>query len=74
MSRTDEILAANREPIWGGQGIERAQVVRYLRYLCAQFGDNDWEDNLHLEDVIEKHLMRYLYEHIEHLNQLPEEE
>lgn len=27
-----------------------------LRQVCDEFGDNDWPDNLHLADVIEKHL------------------
>ena len=41
---------------------ERVDVVALLRDLCAEFGDNDWEDNLHLRDVIDKHLARYLYQ------------
>jgi hypothetical protein len=40
--------------------IERAQAVHTLRMVCDDFGDNDWPDNLHLSDVIEKHLARYL--------------
>jgi len=39
---------------------ERAQTVLSLRRVCAQFGDNDWPDDLHLVDIIEKHLERYL--------------
>lgn len=31
-----------------------------LRIVCAEFGDNDWSDDLHLADVIEKHLARHL--------------
>ena len=31
-----------------------------LRQVCAKYGDNDWPDNLHLADVIEKHLLRNL--------------
>lgn len=31
-----------------------------LRSVCAEFGDNDWPDELHLADVIEKHLARHL--------------
>ena len=31
-----------------------------LRRICAEFGDNDWSDDLHLADVIEKHLERHL--------------
>lgn len=41
---------------------ERADAVRVLRDLCAEHGSNDWPDNLHLSDVIERHLGRYLPE------------
>ena len=40
--------------------IEREETISTLRDLCGQFGDNDWPDNLHLSDVIEKHLVRPL--------------
>lgn len=40
--------------------LEREATVAALRSLCEDFGDNDWPDNLHLADVIEKHLGRYL--------------
>lgn len=40
---------------------ERADVVAKLREFCGERGDNDWPDNLHLGDVIEKHLMRYVW-------------
>lgn len=39
---------------------ERADVVQKLRDLCREHGDNDWTDNQHLGDVIEKHLACYL--------------
>lgn len=39
---------------------ERAEAVVALRSICAEHGDNDWEDNLNLADVIEKHLGRHL--------------
>lgn len=39
---------------------ERQDVVNSLRSLCTEYGDNDWSDNLHLADVIEKHLVRPL--------------
>ena len=39
---------------------ERIEVTQVLRRLCDEFGDNDWDDNLHLADVIDKHLGRYL--------------
>ena len=31
-----------------------------LRRLCADHGDNDWPDNLHLADALDKHLGKYL--------------
>lgn len=40
---------------------ERQAAVTALRSLCETFGDNDWPDNLHLSDIIEKHLARPLY-------------
>lgn len=42
-------------------GGERAEVVDILRELCKDYGDNDWEDNLNLRDVIEKHLAKHLW-------------
>ena len=41
--------------------LERAEAIQQLRSLCADFGDNDWDDNLHLADIIEKHLGKHLY-------------
>ena len=38
--------------------LEQARAM--LRIVCAEFGDNDWSDDLHLADVIEKHLYRHL--------------
>lgn len=40
---------------------ERIDVVLLLRRVCAEFGDNEWPDELHLCDVIEKHLARHLH-------------
>ena len=40
--------------------IERQETINALRDLCEQLGDNDWPDDLHLGDVIEKHLVNYL--------------
>lgn len=40
--------------------IEREDTVAKLRDVCERFGDNEWPDNLHLADVIEKHLLRHL--------------
>jgi hypothetical protein len=42
--------------------LERAETVSMLRRICEEYGDNDWPDDLHLSDVIEKHLWRNLPE------------
>ena len=42
--------------------LEREAAVAALRSICEDYGDNDWPDNLHLADVIEKHLGRVLDE------------
>ena len=42
--------------------LEREEAMHQLRSLCAEVGDNDWEDGLHLADVIDKHLARHLME------------
>ena len=39
---------------------EREQAIAVLRLLCADFGDNDWDATMHLGDIIDKHLGRYL--------------
>lgn len=39
---------------------EREQAIAQLRRLCREFGDNDWTDDLHLGDIIEKHLTDHL--------------
>lgn len=38
--------------------VERAETVQMLRKYCEEHGDNQWPDNLHLADVVEKRLMR----------------
>jgi hypothetical protein len=38
---------------------EREAAIATLRRLCDDLGDNDWPDDLHLSDIIEKHLARY---------------
>jgi len=40
------------------------QARQYLRIECGELGDNDWPDDLHLGDVIEKHLARPAAAHI----------
>jgi hypothetical protein len=37
---------------------ERQEALATLRNLCSMYGDNDWDDDLHLSDIIEKHLVR----------------
>ena len=39
---------------------EREQTVAMLRDICERHGDNDWDETLHLADVVDKHLGRYL--------------
>jgi hypothetical protein len=41
---------------------ERERTVAILRQICGIWGDNHWPDNLHLADVVEKHLWRTLEE------------
>ena len=52
----------DREQDQHGWRTERADIVIALRALCEQHGDNDWPDDLHLGDVIDKHLACYLEE------------
>ena len=40
--------------------LERAKAIAKLRELCSEHGDNDWPDDLHLADIIDKHLGRHL--------------
>ncbi len=40
--------------------IEREEAIAALRSLCAEFGDNEWDESLHLADIIDKHLDRHL--------------
>lgn len=40
--------------------IEMEDARAALRTLCEEHGDNDWDETLHLADVIDKHLGRYL--------------
>jgi hypothetical protein len=40
--------------------LERQQLVAVLRDVCRDHGDNDWPDDLHLADVVQKHLLPYL--------------
>jgi hypothetical protein len=40
---------------------EREAAIEALRSVCEDFGDNDWQPDLHLADIIEKHLARVLH-------------
>jgi len=40
---------------------EREAAIVVLRRLCAEHGDNEWPDGLHLADIIEKRLGAYLF-------------
>lgn len=42
--------------------VERGELVLLLRKVCAEFGDNDWDDTLFLPDVVSKHLLVHLRE------------
>lgn len=39
---------------------EREQAISTLRQVCADHGDNEWDETLHLADIIEKHLWRHI--------------
>lgn len=41
---------------------ERETTIHMLRSECARLGDNDWPDDLHIGDIIEKHLLRHIEE------------
>lgn len=41
---------------------ERADAIATLRRICDEHGDNNWHDTLHLSDIIDKHLARYIGE------------
>lgn len=42
--------------------VERKESVKILRQICARFGDNNWNDDLYLVDILDKHLWRHLAE------------
>ncbi len=39
---------------------EREEAIQVLRRTCADFGDLDWKEDLHLSDIIDKHLVCHL--------------
>ncbi len=40
--------------------LEREEAIAKLREICDRHGDNDWPNDLHLADIIDKHLLRHL--------------
>jgi hypothetical protein len=40
--------------------VEREATIVMLRQVCERFGDNEWQPELHLADIIEKYLWRNL--------------
>lgn len=40
--------------------LEREAAIASLRSLCEDLGDNDWPENLHLSDIIEKHVAPHI--------------
>ena len=55
------IMNLGKQDMTKEQAIEELEGARgALRSLCAEVGDNDWDDRLHLADVIDKHLGRHL--------------
>lgn len=57
---------------WDGEQPPEVEIARLTKYIeqiretlrmwCESHGDNDWPDDLHLVDVIDKHLMRHIPE------------
>jgi predicted secreted protein len=41
--------------------LEREAAVQALREMCRDFGDNDWPEDLHLADILDKHLAKHLH-------------
>lgn len=42
--------------------LERESAIKSLRFACENFGENEWDEQLNLSDIIEKHLVRYLFD------------
>lgn len=39
---------------------EREEAIAILRDVCSHHGDNEWDETLHLADIIDKHLANHL--------------
>ena len=37
-------------------------LIQMMRDICKEYGDNDWDDNLHIVDIVHKHLHKHLPE------------
>jgi hypothetical protein len=61
---------AERDKILEKIKIDRNEIIQVLRNVCKDFGDNDWSDELHPADVIEKHLARYWYENFNNFEEV----
>lgn len=61
LSRCLKELSINEDISKEALILEREDAIQALRSLCADHGDNDWEEDLHLADVINKHLGNHLY-------------
>jgi len=53
-------IGGNLEARYAALAAERRATIAALRGVCEEYGDNDWSDDLHLADVVEKHLHRNL--------------
>lgn len=40
--------------------VERYAAINALRRICEEHGDNDWDADLNLADILTKHLERHL--------------
>lgn len=41
---------------------EREDAIAALRSVCDDHGDNDWSEEMHLADIVNKHLKNHLDE------------
>jgi hypothetical protein len=39
---------------------EREDTIAMLRQICARYGDNEWEPELYLADIVASHLWNHL--------------
>lgn len=40
--------------------LEHAATLVKLREICGDYGDTDWEDDLFIPDILDKHLYNHL--------------